>query len=111
MHRTEAAGLEKKFPVPRCLHRQQRRHIRTINPTEREAGVQKSALRDETTSLSLIRRRSEPTAFLSSTQLENVMNQDLQLEIVDLGDAKEETKGRPSGTDTELNDVTQYKAI
>ena len=49
-------------------------------------------------------------AFLSSTQLkENVMNEELQLEIVELGDAKEETKGRHSGVETEINDVSQYK--
>ncbi|MCE4558024.1 rubrivinodin family lasso peptide [Roseateles cellulosilyticus] len=38
------------------------------------------------------------------------MNEAPQLEIVDLGDAKEETKGRPTGIETETNDVSQYKA-
>lgn len=37
------------------------------------------------------------------------MNEDLQLEIVELGDAKEETKGRIFGVEPELNDVAPYK--
>ncbi|KQV46951.1 hypothetical protein ASC95_25905 [Pelomonas sp. Root1217] len=40
---------------------------------------------------------------------ENVMNEDLQLEIVDLGDAKEETKGRIQGVEPELNEAAPYK--
>ncbi|HEY8879403.1 MAG TPA: rubrivinodin family lasso peptide [Roseateles sp.] len=37
------------------------------------------------------------------------MNEDLQLEIVDLGDAKEETKGRIQGVEPELNEAAPYK--
>lgn len=36
------------------------------------------------------------------------MNEELQLEIVDLGDAKEETKGRIQGVDPEANEVAPY---
>lgn len=39
------------------------------------------------------------------------MNENLQPAIVDLGDAKEETKGETSGLETETNDVTHYKKI
>ncbi len=34
---------------------------------------------------------------------------DLELEIVELGDAKEETKGRIQGVEPELNEVAPYK--
>jgi hypothetical protein len=67
-------------------------------PTERKTGAPKSALSRKSTSLSLARPRCKPTAFVFSTQLkEIVMNEELQLEIVDLGDAKEETKGDIKG--------------
>lgn len=34
---------------------------------------------------------------------------DLQLEIVELGDAKQATKGSPQGAATELNEAVTYK--
>jgi len=37
------------------------------------------------------------------------MNEDLQLEIVELGDAKEETKGRIQGVESELDEAAPYK--
>ena len=57
---------------------------------------------------------SGPTHFAEGIQpqlnlKENVMNEDLQLEIVDLGDAKEETKGRIQGVEPELNEAAPYK--
>jgi|GEM_PF-5793831 len=39
------------------------------------------------------------------------MNEAPQLDIVDLGDAKEETKGDPFGRETEVNEVAPYKLI
>jgi hypothetical protein len=51
-------------------------------------------------------------AIRTSTSLkENVMNDELEmeLEIVELGDAKEETKGAASGTITEQNDVLPFR--
>jgi hypothetical protein len=48
-------------------------------------------------------------AFNRNAMKENVMNEDLQLEIVDLGDAKEETKGRIQGVEPELNEAAPYK--
>lgn len=51
-------------------------------------------------------------AFPSFSQLkENVMNEELQLEMVDLGDAKEETKGRKEGPETEANPALPYRVI
>ena len=51
-------------------------------------------------------------AILTSTNLkEIVMNEALQLEIVDLGDAKEETKGLPQGPKPEANEVAPYRLI
>lgn len=47
--------------------------------------------------------------FTCNQPKENVMNEDLQLEIVDLGDAKEETKGRIQGVEPELNEAAPYK--
>jgi uncharacterized protein DUF5974 len=42
-------------------------------------------------------QKRKPTAFRTSTpSKEIVMNEELQLEIVELGDAKEETKGFPT---------------
>lgn len=37
------------------------------------------------------------------------MNDELQLEMVDLGDAKEETKGFTIGVPSELDDAAPYK--
>lgn len=42
---------------------------------------------------------------------ENVMNEAPQLELVDLGDAKEETKGRPDLPKPEENQVALFKEI
>ena len=39
------------------------------------------------------------------------MNEALQLEIVDLGDAKEETKGQPEGPKSEANEVLPFRLI
>jgi Family of unknown function (DUF5974) len=47
-----------------------------------------------------------------STQLkENVMNDELQLEVVDLGDAKEETKGVEKAQYPEPNDLLPFREI
>ena len=37
------------------------------------------------------------------------MNEELQLEIVELGDAKEDTKGLLQGVEVELNEVAMWK--
>lgn len=37
------------------------------------------------------------------------MNEELQLEIVDLGDAKEETKGLVKGREPEANEEAPYR--
>ena len=42
---------------------------------------------------------------------EIVMNEELQLEIVDLGDAKEQTKGQERGPLPEPNDVKPRREI
>jgi hypothetical protein len=42
---------------------------------------------------------------------ENVMNDELQLELVDLGDAKEQTKGLPNGPEREPNEVKPRREI
>lgn len=39
------------------------------------------------------------------------MNDELQLEVVDLGDAKEETMGLPEGPQSEPNEVRPRKEI
>lgn len=39
------------------------------------------------------------------------MNEAPQLEIVDLGDAKQETKGQPQGPLPEANEVFPYRLI
>jgi hypothetical protein len=50
-----------------------------------------------------------PTANVFSTQLkEIVMNEAPQLEIVELGDAKEETKGLTEGIRGEVNEAAPY---
>jgi hypothetical protein len=58
----------------------------------------------------LSRPRHIAKGILTSTQLkEIVMNEAPQLEIVDLGDAKEETKGQPDLPRVEDNQVGIYK--
>jgi hypothetical protein len=42
---------------------------------------------------------------------ENVMNDELQLEVVDLGDAKQETKGVPDAPLAEPNEARPRKEI
>lgn len=39
------------------------------------------------------------------------MNDAPQLEIIELGDAKEETKGDPNGNFTEVSEVSPYRRI